>query len=269
MDKDLARLQRAADANPADVGVARSLEATLARLGESDLLLERYRFKFICSLSFEDLGQTHDPAVRHCSECKRDVHAVVDPAEYLASAEAGHCVSVPASVIDQVLKQLADEPTVHGAAEAESVCLVQRTAFPMDERLLDWEPKCLLLTPGKPLDHNESGWERVSFLSANANAVVLDVSANASLNSRSLGHLVKLGDALASRGGVLVLLAPAVTDSRPDGVRLVVEMLGLTAFFFMATTLDEAREVVVNRPPPPPPRPAQPMMLGRISPRGR
>jgi anti-anti-sigma regulatory factor len=273
MDKDLAQLRRTAHANPADVGAARSLEATLARLGQSQLLLERYRFKFICSLSFDALEQTSDPAVRHCADCKRNVHAIVDPTELRAAANAGHCVSVPASVVDEALEQLVNDPAAHSAEAPESLCLVQNTASPIDEQRLDWEPKCLLLTPGEPLNHNPSAWERVSFLCAAANVVVLDVSKSPALNSLSMGHLVKLGDRLASRGGFFVLLAPLSPGANPPQghIRLVIEMLGLNAFFSVAATLEEARDLVRPRPRQLQPRlqPQPPALLGRIAPPGR
>jgi hypothetical protein len=50
-------------------------------------------FRVKCSLQWEGLQATDDPAVRHCEQCRRDVFFCRTDEETLAHARAGHCIA--------------------------------------------------------------------------------------------------------------------------------------------------------------------------------
>ena len=53
---------------------------------------EQYVFKFECAESWENLNETADENIRHCSLCEKNVHLVRNPGEFAANAEKGNCV---------------------------------------------------------------------------------------------------------------------------------------------------------------------------------
>jgi len=63
---------------------------------------------------------------------------------------------------------------------------------------------------------------------------VFDLGDTKYLNSAGLGYLVNLADALASRGGRL-----EIANAQPK-VRIVFDLMGVTGFFRLHRTVDEA-----------------------------
>lgn len=72
------------------------------------------------------------------------------------------------------------------------------------------------------------------FLALGIRRVILDCSGLNDLNSTGLGSFVKHADGLRLRGGAMVLF------NLPPKVRVVLDMLGLEAFFDLAGSLEEA-----------------------------
>jgi anti-anti-sigma regulatory factor len=258
MDEDLARLQRDACANPADVETARRLEAALGRAGQTEALRARYRFKFLCPLTFEDLEPTGDDDRRHCSRCERDVHLVLDPDAYLEAAAAGRCVSVPSSIVDAALERLVVAPGQHGAEDGAAPCLVESPAW-LAEAPLPGVPGGLLLTPSAQLTDPAivaTFQDRALFVCSQARAAVLDLAGVTEVSDEGLAALVRVADGIATRGGRMGVAA--ATQPVSD----LFELLGLGGFFSISSSIEEATVEVLK--PPEPPR--EVTLLGRIGP---
>lgn len=57
------------------------------------------RFDYLCDLRWEDLQSTSDRTVRHCGDCKKNVHycdTIMDAREH---AQKGHCIAVDLGII--------------------------------------------------------------------------------------------------------------------------------------------------------------------------
>jgi anti-anti-sigma factor len=252
-------MERSAHAAPSDDEAARRYEAALSRAGQREVLQERYRFKYLCPLTFDSLEPTEDAMRRFCGECERDVHLVIDVAGFNSVTRANQCVSVPAWVVDEALGSLIDNPARSGATEAKSLCLLGGNSY-LDEAPLPGVPEGVLLTFKGKYDgeHVASFAERMNFLMSGYTRFVLDLSGVPTANSVALGNLVRVADTLRSRNGVLVLARVRAQ------LQLVIEMLGLNAFFDLAETLEEAIDLV-RRPPPPPGAQRGPQLLGSVS----
>jgi hypothetical protein len=50
-------------------------------------------FQFVCPKRWEELTVGDDPAVRHCSQCDRQVYFCATDDETVAHAMAGHCIA--------------------------------------------------------------------------------------------------------------------------------------------------------------------------------
>lgn len=84
--------------------------------------------------------------------------------------------------------------------------------------------------------------QTIENLAANgARRIVLDCSRVKYANSAGLGMLVKAADALRSRGGALALVRV------PAKIKIVIEMLGLNAFFDICPDSDSALKVLSQR----------------------
>jgi hypothetical protein len=70
----------------------------MARLEESDDWNDEARiachFSFRCPQTWDRLTPTADAAIRHCSECERDVHLALTQADFRRYSEDGQCVAV-------------------------------------------------------------------------------------------------------------------------------------------------------------------------------
>lgn len=53
------------------------------------------KLAFPCSKTWESLGETADPDVRHCRFCSKDVHRCRTPSDFVAHSERGDCVAIP------------------------------------------------------------------------------------------------------------------------------------------------------------------------------
>jgi hypothetical protein len=60
--------------------------------------IENCRFKFRCEQTWDGLTQTPDPRVRHCSECREDVHFCTTDEQLAKAIRQGHCVAIPDQV---------------------------------------------------------------------------------------------------------------------------------------------------------------------------
>lgn len=61
----------------------------------------RVRFSFVCDKRWETLLPTEQDSVRHCNECKSNVHYCHTVREAEAHARAGNCIAVPILLTDQ------------------------------------------------------------------------------------------------------------------------------------------------------------------------
>ena len=57
--------------------------------------IENCRFKFRCEQTWEGLTLTAHEQVRHCSECREDVHFCTTDAQLAKAIRLGHCVAIP------------------------------------------------------------------------------------------------------------------------------------------------------------------------------
>ena len=129
MDQDLRALQRAAEADPADRDAARRYDEALRRAGDEEALFERYRFKFLCPLAFEDLTEGLHPFVRDCAQCERSVFYCRSPEELAEHVEAGDCVAFHLDALGDMVSAVA-ETGASTAEEPGSVCLVRARKRP-------------------------------------------------------------------------------------------------------------------------------------------
>lgn len=94
-------------------------------------------------------------------------------------------------------------------------------------------------------------------------SLILDLSQATYVNSSGLGWIVRFADELRTRGGGLVLVG------LQDRTRIVIEMLGLGAFFGVAEDLDAAFAQLAEPPPEqPPPGERRGPVYGAPPPRG-
>jgi len=59
------------------------------------------RMRVVCPRAWDGLQKTAQPDVRHCTECKRDVHFCATDAETIAHARAGHCIARARPVLSE------------------------------------------------------------------------------------------------------------------------------------------------------------------------
>ncbi len=67
------------------------------------------RFAFVCSMRWEGLERTNDPALRLCGECEEAVYYCATRAEAEAHARAGHCITVPAQLAGAVAAEVTQD----------------------------------------------------------------------------------------------------------------------------------------------------------------
>lgn len=60
--------------------------------------IENCRFKFRCEQTWEGLTPTAHDQVRHCSECREDVHFCTTDEQLAQAIRQGHCVAIPDQV---------------------------------------------------------------------------------------------------------------------------------------------------------------------------
>jgi hypothetical protein len=125
VDDELQQLERAHQQDPADIGLARRLKALLLRSGKREEVQLRYKLGFVCKVSWDSMGHTPDPQVRHCATCKKDVHTATTYAEFEAHAAKGHCVSVEPKRLPLVLDGLIDAPELGLTRAPKDPCLVE------------------------------------------------------------------------------------------------------------------------------------------------
>jgi hypothetical protein len=59
------------------------------------LSIENCRFKFRCEQTWDGLTPTAHEQVRHCSECREDVHFCTTDEQLAQAIRQGHCVAIP------------------------------------------------------------------------------------------------------------------------------------------------------------------------------
>jgi hypothetical protein len=123
VDEELKKLTRAARADPADEAAARHLDAALHRAGRDDEVADRFRFKFQCPKSWNDL-EPRAFGVRFCESCQREVHWVHDAPSLTAEVKRGNCVAFAESALGQAFEGLSRAPGLHSAKETRSPCVV-------------------------------------------------------------------------------------------------------------------------------------------------
>ena len=89
-------------------------------------------FSFRCPQSWSKLMNTHNPSVRHCTECDRDVHLVWSQAMYDECAKQGHCVAV-------LTKGRSERPDAADIREAEDTGQVLAGQIVVPEPEVDYE----------------------------------------------------------------------------------------------------------------------------------
>jgi len=62
------------------------------------LSIENCRFKFRCEQTWDGLTPTAHEQVRHCSECREDVHFCTTDEQLAQAIRQGHCVAIPNQV---------------------------------------------------------------------------------------------------------------------------------------------------------------------------
>jgi hypothetical protein len=124
MDEGLRRLERETASRPADEQTARRYDRALERSGQRDVLRRRYRFKFLCSLRFEELTPTKDPLVRTCDRCRSSVHFVRTPEELAERVASGDCVAFERTALAPAIDRVAADPRTHSATERRRPCVV-------------------------------------------------------------------------------------------------------------------------------------------------
>lgn len=66
----------------------------------SKFFIRNCDFRFQCHQTWEGLEQkTSNESIRHCSECKKDVHYVKDAWELVMAVEKDYCVAVPRTLV--------------------------------------------------------------------------------------------------------------------------------------------------------------------------
>jgi hypothetical protein len=130
MDENLEQLARAAASDPTDVAAARRYDAALARTGRVEELRERFRFKFLCPVLWSDLTGAA-PRKRFCGECGRSVNVAEDMALLVEHVRRKACVAVPLSKVSSLIDDLARDPSLHSAREADAPCIVSGAPVPV------------------------------------------------------------------------------------------------------------------------------------------
>src|SRR5262245_48470772 len=84
----------------------------LLNCGDAQRTLEDpvLRFAYECPNRWADLTPLPDDKVRHCGECKKDVHFCASKEEAEAHAVAGHCVAIGSLLALAIRKQYAPNP---------------------------------------------------------------------------------------------------------------------------------------------------------------
>lgn len=59
-------------------------------------------FRKVCPRSWNELADTESPAIRHCSQCDRDVYFCTSDEETIAHASAGHCIAREIPTTDEL-----------------------------------------------------------------------------------------------------------------------------------------------------------------------
>jgi hypothetical protein len=155
VDDELQQLERAHQQDPADIGLARRLKALLLRSGKREEVQLRYKLGFVCKVSWDSMGPTPDPQVRHCDTCKKDVHTATTYAEFEAHAAKGHCVSVEPRRLPLVLDKLIDVPELGLSRDPKDPCLVEGPLVPPPPMRLGGAPMPIRdpRVPPRPITH--------------------------------------------------------------------------------------------------------------------
>lgn len=124
MDEELLGLERALEAAPGDVELARRLERALRRRGAERELLSRYEAKFGCDRPWAELIACAAPGVRRCRACSRQVALVTSPEELASRVREGSCAAVQRQGLPAAFRALAADPTLHFAADPAAPCVI-------------------------------------------------------------------------------------------------------------------------------------------------
>ena len=108
MDRDLAELKWAYEADPSDEATAARYEQALRRAGLRDEVDALYRLAFSCPLEWGALAGNPEDEVRACTECQRDVHYVRSREDMARWVGRGECVALDPSVLQESIRVLAD-----------------------------------------------------------------------------------------------------------------------------------------------------------------
>jgi hypothetical protein len=166
MDDDLERLERLHQQDPGDAAVAASLKAALLRAGRKDDLRQRYRLGFVCKKRWDEM--TVRPGgtglVRHCGDCKRDVHLATTYRDFDALAAQGHCVAVLPDALPKTIDHLIDAPERGLAKAPGDPCLVEGQAVPPPPRFpMPLAGAPMPIRPPPPPDVKKPGFLRRLF----------------------------------------------------------------------------------------------------------
>lgn len=150
LDEDLQRLLREAEAHPSDEGLARRVDHALRRAGRDEERRARFRFKFQCSLRYEDLRPDQgDPLVRQCDRCHRQVRFVASVEQLAEQVAQGRCVAFERRTLADVVARVADDSRNHSARVEGSPCLVPTDLPWVDVEAFTPTPDLLRVFPGE------------------------------------------------------------------------------------------------------------------------
>jgi hypothetical protein len=124
VDDEVERLERLHAQDPGDLAVAARLKAALLRAGRREEVVTRYRLGFVCPQRWDEM-QRKSRTVRHCGECKRDVHLASTYEEFDRLGAQGHCAAVSPHALPRVLDGLVDAPGRGLAKSAAEPCLLE------------------------------------------------------------------------------------------------------------------------------------------------
>jgi anti-anti-sigma factor len=113
----------------------------------------------------------------------------------------------------------------------------------IDERPIEGIEDGVVVAPSGPLRARDGEAFRVhmdALLDRQPTALLLDLEGADSIDSAAVGYLLNIHDRLAAHGAAMALVAPS------PPVRIVLDSIGLTEFFTVCESLDDAEALVAN-----------------------
>jgi hypothetical protein len=125
VDRQLAELKRAYEADPSHEGTATRYEQALRRAGLRQEVDTLYELAFQCPLEWGALEGGPLDEIRACSQCQRDVYYVRSREDMARWVSQGECVALDPEIVEESIRVLADVSVTDPARTPGQLCVIE------------------------------------------------------------------------------------------------------------------------------------------------